>query len=109
MLARRSSSSHSRPGGLERLVADAQSVDDLLVAEFCDLPNHGQGTHGELAASRYADLAYQDHSESSVQPGGHLGADGYPPRGSASTTGFSTTASVTSASASARPATVRLA
>ena len=68
---------HSRRG-LEGLAADAQSVDDLLVAEFSDLPtNHGQRSHGELAACWHADLAYQDHSELGVQPGSHLGGNWY--------------------------------
>jgi hypothetical protein len=66
------------PGGIERLAADPQPVDDLPVAEFCDLStDHGQGSHCELTASWHPDFAYQDHPERGGQPSSYLGTNRY--------------------------------
>jgi hypothetical protein len=64
------------PGGIECLAADPQPIDDLLVAEFCDLStHHGQGSHGELTASWHTNLAHQDHPERRVHPGSYFGGN----------------------------------
>jgi hypothetical protein len=63
---------------VECLTRDSQPVDDLIVAEFGELTvDHRQRSHGKLTAARDADLAYQDHTERSIQLHRNLGRDRY--------------------------------